>query len=404
MIAERHGLRLWRARALHEVATVEFTVTQAVDGLYRACVAAVQAGAAGLVAAVDLHLSALHGVRFETAEAIAAGYRSVDASTRLGLRAQAGFGWVCLAHAHAVAGRRADTEAAAVRARQLSSGAELEAYLWGQCLAMLSLVEEDRPRALAELARSMEYVRTGEPVSVAQCRGLWPLLATLDGTAEAGAAARAESGTPDVLTHTVPRGLMAYAEAVAAGRSGDTAAAEAAYRRGEAEFAHLELPQGHHQLGRRLVAEAALADGWGDPVEWLTQARAWFTDRGLHHVAAACGGLLRRAGVPQRRHGRGDTTVPQTLARFGVTSREADVLALLAQGLANQAIADRLYLAPRTVKTHVEHLLAKTGRTSRVQLAALAIAEGLGPAAPAEGPGSAGGTQPGPRDRPSAVG
>jgi DNA-binding CsgD family transcriptional regulator len=250
---------------------------------------------------------------------------------------------------------------------------------------MLALVEEDRPRALAELTRSMEYVRTGEPVSVAQYRGLWPLLATLDGEPDAGASARIEARTPDVLTHTVPRGLLAYADAVVAGRVGDAAAAEAAYRRGEAAFALLELPQGHHQLGRRLVAEAALADGWGDPVGWLTEARDWFTDRGLDRVGAACGGLLRRAGVPQRRRGRGDTTVPATLARLGVTSREADVLRLLAQGLSNQAIAERLYLAPRTVKTHVEHLLAKTGRTSRVQLAALAIAEGLGPADPPTG-------------------
>ena len=99
---------------------------------------------------------------------------------------QAGFGWVCVAQAHAVAGRRAETEAAAARARELASGAEMEAYLWGQCLALLALVEEDRPRALAELARSMEYVRSGEPVSVAQYRGLWPLLATLDGDRRGG--------------------------------------------------------------------------------------------------------------------------------------------------------------------------------------------------------------------------
>jgi len=57
------------------------------------------------------------------------------------------------------------------------------------------------------------------------------------------------------------------------------------------------------------------------------------------------------------------------------------VLDLLAQGLTNPDIARRLYLSPRTVKTHVEHLLAKTELTSRVQLAALAVAEGLGTAA-----------------------
>ena len=395
VIAERHGLRLWRARALHEVATVEFLVTLGIDGLRQARTAAVQAGAAGLVAAVDLHLSALHGVRFEPAEALAAGRRTVDASTRLGLRVQAGFGWVCVAQAHAIAGRRSDTEAAAATARELAPGAEVEAYLWGQCLALLSLVEEDRPRALTELGRSMHYVRSGEPVSVAPYRGLWPLLATLDGDPDAGAAARAEAGTPDVMTSTVPRGLLAYAEAVAAGRTGDSAAADASYRRGETEFARLELPQGYHQLGRRLIAEAALADGWGDPAGWLAEARDWFAGRSLDRIAGACRGLLRRAGVPQRRRGRGDTEVPPALAVLGVTSREADVLRLLALGLSNSDIAGRLYLAPRTVKTHVEHLLDKTGHTSRVQLAALAIAEGLGPA---------GGGQRDPRDRPAPGG
>jgi DNA-binding CsgD family transcriptional regulator len=285
---------------------------------------------------------------------------------------------VCVSQAYVVAGRRAEAERAAARARELGGGAEIEAYLWGQRLGLLALIEEDRARALADYARSMEYVRTGEPASVAQYRGVWPLLLTLDGDCGAGAA-RAEAAAADVRTHTVPRGFLAYADAVAAGRDGDASAAVAAFARGEAEFGRLELPQGYHQLGRRLVAEAAVTDGWGDPAAWLAEARDWFAGRGLDRVAAACRDLLRRAGAPQRRRGRGDTTVPPALAGLGVTSREADVLRLLALGLANQDIAARLYVAPRTVKTHIEHLLAKTGHTSRVQLAALAVAEGLGP-------------------------
>jgi DNA-binding CsgD family transcriptional regulator len=56
-----------------------------------------------------------------------------------------------------------------------------------------------------------------------------------------------------------------------------------------------------------------------------------------------------------------------------VTAREADVLALVAEGRANREIAERLFLSPRTVEKHVERLLAKTGATRRAELAAWAV-------------------------------
>lgn len=51
-----------------------------------------------------------------------------------------------------------------------------------------------------------------------------------------------------------------------------------------------------------------------------------------------------------------------------LTARESDVLALVADGLTNQQIADRLGIGVTTVKTHVGVLYDKTGATSRVQL------------------------------------
>ena len=55
-----------------------------------------------------------------------------------------------------------------------------------------------------------------------------------------------------------------------------------------------------------------------------------------------------------------------------MTVREADVLRLVAEGLANKEIAARLFLSPRTVEKHVESLLRKTGARSRTQLVAIA--------------------------------
>jgi DNA-binding NarL/FixJ family response regulator len=60
-----------------------------------------------------------------------------------------------------------------------------------------------------------------------------------------------------------------------------------------------------------------------------------------------------------------------------ITDRERDVLALLAAGLSNADISDRLHLGVTTVKTHVASLLTKTACNNRVQLAVLAARHGL---------------------------
>ena len=63
--------------------------------------------------------------------------------------------------------------------------------------------------------------------------------------------------------------------------------------------------------------------------------------------------------------------MPPALRAAGVTSREMEVLALVADGLSNADVAERLFLSPRTVETHVANLLAKTGSANRAQLRAL---------------------------------
>ncbi|MFF0297418.1 response regulator [Kitasatospora sp. NPDC004614] len=61
----------------------------------------------------------------------------------------------------------------------------------------------------------------------------------------------------------------------------------------------------------------------------------------------------------------------------GLTQREAEVLALIASGLSNAEIAERLFVSPATVKTHINNLFAKTAVRDRAQAVAYAFKHGI---------------------------
>jgi DNA-binding CsgD family transcriptional regulator len=98
------------------------------------------------------------------------------------------------------------------------------------------------------------------------------------------------------------------------------------------------------------------------------------------HVDAAAPLLARWHGwrvdelrAVQRRLGTGDDVEgPPEL-----TPREREVAALLAKGLSNAALAERLFISPRTAAVHVSNILSKLGMGSRTEVAAWAVREGL---------------------------
>ena len=69
--------------------------------------------------------------------------------------------------------------------------------------------------------------------------------------------------------------------------------------------------------------------------------------------------------------------LPAPASLEGLTEREREVLGLVAHGLSNDDIADKLYLSPLTVKTHVNRTMSKLGVRDRAQLVVIAYQSGL---------------------------
>jgi len=124
-----------------------------------------------------------------------------------------------------------------------------------------------------------------------------------------------------------------------------------------------------------LLASPRECAGCGRPIEadeplLFEEARPGFVGPECRRTEALLRSLGRR--VPSRPSGRG---------AGGLTRRELEVLALLADGLSNAEIAGALFVALGTVKTHVHNLCAKLSAPSRGRAVARARELGLLPAA-----------------------
>jgi DNA-binding CsgD family transcriptional regulator len=398
-IAADHGLTLWRIRALHELASIDVLRTVRLDRLSVARELAYEAGALMTAAHLDLHICLVLAFHFDSKEGLAVGRRCEEAARRFHLGALLPMALLRQAQCHAIDGDQESMEAAIDQANAAAGeNQDVSAGAWGQCRAMLSLLGERRNQALEELEAGAALLRNRPEALPWTFRGLWALLRTTEDVD--GSAARAELRSSGATALPFHRAMLGYADAVASGRAGDSDEAEDAFAAAETEISAMAGRGGYGHVARRLVAECALQDGWGDPASWLREAVVFFEDRGQDRVAVSCRALLRDAGVALPRRQRSDSGVPPALRALGVTAREADVLALVAERLSNKEIGLRLYVSPRTVDKHVQRLLAKTGRKRRSDLIAIAREARVRGADPSRGAEVSGGRAP-PVEKPS---
>lgn len=128
------------------------------------------------------------------------------------------------------------------------------------------------------------------------------------------------------------------------------------------------------RAGAAGTAQTALAIARQLGAEWLVDeltalAASARLDLG---TAALRGATDDHAGVPGREAGANGAPSPAEPAPFGLTPRESQVLALLAQGATNRQAGAALYMAEKTASVHVSRILSKLGVQTRTQAAALA--------------------------------
>jgi DNA-binding CsgD family transcriptional regulator len=324
--------------------------------------AAADLGLLGQVTGLDMmigeHLLLVGGPR--AAHDLAADLVERGAALRLPAAELAG--QYVFAMAAALTGRRDELELCLDGWTTAYAGPEGD-FLRASARVFLALAGHDLLEACAILDAAMAPLVQHRSAAPLHHFGLWALLRTV--VDDRGADARETLRGLPAAARLANRAALDYAEAVAAGRAGQTE--EAAALIAGAEGALAPLPWLRRTL-RLLTLESAVVEGWGDPVPQLRASLAEHEASDEEAAARTARDLLRRAGAPTRR-GRGDSAVPPRLAALGVTRRELDVLALVAEGATNARIAERLFLSKRTVETHISNLLLKTGATSRDELA-----------------------------------
>jgi DNA-binding CsgD family transcriptional regulator len=156
-------------------------------------------------------------------------------------------------------------------------------------------------------------------------------------------------------------------------------AATAAHVRGLLEPSRADLDEAvdlFERTPRQLELAAALEDLGVELIETdreaaidaLGRSLALYTELGAAWDARRLRSRLRELGVRRRLV----AAEPETNGWAALTTSELTVARLVAEGLTNREVAERLFVSPHTVSSHLRHVFSKLGMTSRVELARVA--------------------------------
>ena len=255
-----------------------------------------------------------------------------------------------------------------LRQGRLEEAGGLLEGLGDEPVALAPLVTLHRERGELALARALlergDQAGTGDERLV-----LWGNLSLAEGDLDAAAAvAQRLRQDAEGLSRDDLAAEAAALEGRVAGERGDRATAASKLDEAVGQFAALRYPL---EEGRARLALAGIVAGHGSPlaVAGARAARDMFERLGARRDADRAAALLRDLGASGRTAVRGD--------RDTLTAREREVLGLIAEGLSNRQIAERLVIAPKTAEHHVGRVLAKLGVGSRTAAAAYAVREGI---------------------------
>lgn len=205
----------------------------------------------------------------------------------------------------------------------------------------------------AELAAGMQEVQRVAPAAAARCEAAWI------GAAPDEQEAIAAEAWPVALTADCPWNRGAVATWLAPDVPVEVASLAPPYA-AERDGRWQDAADLWEQLDCPFDRALALARSGDQPA--LTEAVREFDRLGAGAAAARARAMLRAAGWPVPRASRSNHV-------NGLTDREVEVLALVADGLSDAGIAEKLVISRRTAEHHVASILAKLGAGSRRELA-----------------------------------